>query len=740
MYRATKSFFCKITKIATLLLLAFLATLASNASTSTSQVATAKAAVEASVVSQTNDFFSNGIMDPACRTESRYEIREYTKKGGLYKIHFTYSTKYAFAAPQVNTYNTWRCMDSQGGLKDSQGKMISTYPTPEEGQKAWLECFTANFKNKAYFKDLYFEAYEPFGDSNSTDPTSGAGDMFKGSWSSADCTGDFLYPSTWKCKTPLRMNPPYNFDRPFEPAEYQNVFKGVLTPVGGAENGLLPVCKTGCNFTSHPMSSVIVECVEGTVANMFMKPQEQFILTVKDKDGNLLKDPIYQRTVFQNFQTYIRTTVILLIIAYVAMQGFSTLMGGGLASDGPKGLIMNVIKIAAVSYFAIGDAWKDYFFYALKDLSGGMATIVYNAVAGSSVNADGCFFQAGFYPEGKSILAIFDSIDCKFSNYVGYYPGETFPAIVRFMGMYLLFPIFGQIICMLIVFFTLLLFNLCATLMQMYLGATIYLMIMLFISPLTIPMILFSNETLKGVFSGWLGKIINLSLFQVLTVMLFATIMPVLDTTIYGDNYQNKSLFIEYRPNNNQEVNSLDEKYRAIPKMGPITFTKTVNIDCSDKKGSITCAFRRAQAYTFSIPIPGFIEIFELMFPKVSGGAMLFWMMLNLLKACGMIFLFTNIVDSLRSVVEQLTKAGAASGMINDIKFDNPAKLAAQSAGATGKMAAGAASKGMDKLSGKGKEEDSGARGEGPKSGGDESKKGGDSPPAEAAPTPAIVK
>ena len=720
MYCATKSFFCKITKIATLLLLAFLATLTSNASTSTSQVATAKAAVEASVVSQTNDFFSNGIMDPACRTESRYEIREYTKKGGLYKIHFTYSTKYAFAAPKVDTYNAWRCMNSSGGLKDSQGKMISTYSTPELGQKAWLACFTANFKNKAYFKDLYFEAYEPFGDSNSTDPTSGAGDMFAGSWSAG---------------SPNIEESGYGFAKPFATEEYKNVFHGILLPIGNTENGLLPVCKTGCNFTDHPMSSVIVECVEGTVANMFMKPQEQFILTVKDKDGNLLKDPIYQRTVFQNFQTYIRITVILLIIAYVAMQGFSTLMGGGLASDGPKGLIMNVIKIAAVSYFAIGDAWKDYFFYALRDLSGGMATIVYNAVAGSSVNADGCFFQAGFYPEGKSILAVFDSIDCKFANYVGYYPGETFPAMVRFMGMYLLFPIFGQIICMLIVFFTLLLFNLCATLMQMYLGATIYLMIMLFISPLTIPMILFSNETLKGVFSGWLGKIINLSLFQVLTVMLFATIMPVLDTTIYGDKYQDKGLFIEYQSTNNQEtsggLSSIDPV--PVPKMGPIAFTKTVSIDCTDTKGSITCAFRRAQAYKFSIPIPGFIEIFELMFPKVSGGAMLFWMMLNLLKACGMIFLFTNIVDSLRTVVEQLTKAGAASGMINDIKFDNPAKLAAQSAGATGKMAAGAASKGMDKLSGKGKEEDSGARGEGPKSGGDESK------PA-AAPTPAIVK
>jgi hypothetical protein len=364
-----------------------------------------------------------------------------------------------------------------------------------------------------------------------------------------------------------------------------------------------------------------------------------------------------------------------------------------------------------------------------------MATIVYNAVAGSSANADGCFFQAGFYPEGKSILAVFDSIDCKFAHYVGYYPGETFPAMVRFMGMYLLFPIFGQIICMLIVFFTLLLFNLCATLMQMYLGAAIYLMIMLFISPLTIPMILFNNETLKGVFTGWLGKIINLSLFQVLTVMLFATIMPALDTTIYGDNYQNKVLFIEYKQTDKQtdvigNTQNANPPPAPLPKMGPIAFTKTVSLDCSDTKGSITCAFRRAQAYKFSIPIPGFIEIFELMFPKVSGGAMLFWMMLNLIKACGMIFLFTNIIDSLRSVVEQLTKAPGASGMINDIKFDNPAKLAAQSAGATGKVVAGAVSKGMDKMSGKGKEQDSAPRGEGPKSGGDESKKGGDSPPA----------
>ena len=705
--------------------------------------------VKNAAVAPSGDFFSNSILDPACRTESRFELREYNKDSGLFRKHFAYNTKYVFATPKVADYYRWRCLlpdgsstklyyDTPSTLKPVSeyypssddlkynvpcSKGSKTAPLPDttkcqesidtyvkkEQERVWNNCVTKNYKNKAFFKDMYIEAYDVGGSGRSA---------------LIDASGVNL----------KITESGYEFVKPFDPSTYSQLFAGTTTPEGGSENGLLPVCTTGCWNTKHPLSAVIVECIEGTMNNLFVKPQEAFVLS--SADDTQKKQVFYQRTVFQNFQSIIRASIVLFIIVYLTYQGFQTVMGEGLAKDGTKGLIMNVIKIAAVSYFAIGDAWKDYFLFALKDLTAGFAGVVQNAVAGGGMNYDGCFFQTGQYPPGKAMLAIFDSIDCKFANYIGYLPNESMPAAVNFFAMYIIFPLFGQIMCFLMVLFTLFLFNFFAVLLQMYLGATIYLAILLFISPITITMSLFSNDIRAGMFKGWLDKIINLSLYQILTVLMFAVTIPMLDTTIYGENYHQKALFIPYDEANNSAANGYDATaYAAIPttlglaapsaitqtvqdningsgsvanptvgaitvpRFGPITQPKMINPDCEDTKGSITCALRRSQYVKIMFPIPGWVEMFPLMFPKVSGGGMMFLMVWNLLKACGIIFLIQNLTDSFKEAVTQLTKAGGAASMINDIKFDNPAKLAGQAAGKTAGMSMDLA-KGADNASG----------------------------------------
>jgi type IV secretory pathway VirB6-like protein len=716
--------------------------------------------IKETAVVPSGDFFSSSILDPACRTESRFELREYNKDSGLYRKHFVYNTKYAFVAPKMLEYYKWRCLLPDGSSTkiyyDTSGKvtLVSEYypssddlkynvpcskgsktaPLPDttkcqelidtyvkkEQERVWNNCVTKNYKNKAFFKDMYIEAYDVGG--------SGRSALIDGNSVNLKITESG-----------------YEFVKPFDPSTYSQLFAGTTTPEGGSENGLLPVCTTGCWNTKHPLSAVIVECIEGTMNNLFVKPQEAFVLS--SADDTQKKQVFYQRTVFQNFQSIIRTSIVLLIIIYLSYQGFQTVMGEGLAKDGTKGLIMNVIKIAAVSYFAIGDAWKDYFLFALKDITAGFAGVVQNAVAGGGMNYDGCFFQTGQYPPGKAMLAIFDSIDCKFANYIGYLPNESMPAAVNFFAMYIIFPLFGQIMCFLMVLFTLFLFNFFAVLLQMYLGATIYLAILLFISPITITMSLFSNDIMAGMFKGWLDKIINLSLYQILTVLMFAVTIPMLDTTIYGENYHQKALFIPYDEANNSAANGYDATVYAsivtgivaggavgaitaigavassitqtvqdntsgsgsvanptvgaitVPRFGPITQPKMINPDCEDTKGSITCALRRSQYVKIMFPIPGWVEMFPLMFPKVSGGGMMAVMIWNLLKACGIIFLIQNLTDSFKEAVTQLTKAGGAASMINDIKFDNPAKLAGQAAGATAGMSMDLA-KGADNASG----------------------------------------
>ncbi len=780
--------------------------------------------VNTAAVSPSGDFFSNSILDPACRTESRFELREYNSNNALFRKHFAYNTKYVFATPKVADYYRWRCLlpdgsstklyyDTPSTLKPVSeyypssddlkynvlcSKGSKTAPLPDttkcqdsiniyvkkERERVWNNCVTKNYKNKAFFKEMYVEAYTlmsilnqlGFNDDSTINPLSGSSpsnplnaflsgsvaDTGSNNQASDDTKIRFLgilnasgnSDGTWSFSLAgfgasgsenLIKQSGYEFVRPFDSSEYVTLIRSTTTPEGGSENGLLPVCTTGCWNTKHPLSAVIVECIEGTMNNLFVKPQEAFVLS--SANDTQKKQVFYQRTVFQNFQSIIRASIVLFIIVYLTYQGFQTVMGEGLAKDGTKGLIMNVIKIAAVSYFAIGDAWKDYFLFALKDLTAGFAGVVQNAIAGGGMNYDGCFFATGQYPPGKAILAVFDSIDCKFANYIGYLPNESMPAAVNFFAMYVIFPLFGQLMCFLMVLFLLFLFNFFAVLLQMYLGATIYLAILLFISPITITMSLFSNDIMSGMFKNWLDKIINLSLYQVLTVLMFAVTIPMLDTTIYGQDYHKKDLFIPYDEANNRAANGYDATVYAsivtgivaggpvgaitaigaagssiaqvvqdnksgsgsvanptvgavtVPRFGPITQPKMINPDCKDTKGSITCALRRSQYVKIMFPIPGWVEMFPLMFPKVSGGAMMAIMIWNLLKACGIIFLIQNLTDSFKEAVSQLTKAGGAASMINDIKFDNPAKLAGQAAGKTAGMSMDLA-KGADNASG----------------------------------------
>ncbi len=79
--------------------------------------------------------------------------------------------------------------------------------------------------------------------------------------------------------------------------------------------------------------------------------------------------------------------------------------------------------------------------------------------------------------------------------------------------------------------------------MFVVISAMIVVMLLIFLSPLVIPLFLFNNKKLKGLFDNWLKNLIGYSLVPMILLMVVAIFFKTLDYSIYG--YQSNSIYEE---------------------------------------------------------------------------------------------------------------------------------------------------------------------------------------------------
>jgi hypothetical protein len=356
-----------------------------------------------------------------------------------------------------------------------------------------------------------------------------------------------------------------------------------LNPPSGAYYELK--CVAYCSKAPHPMVAPVIECLEGSFRNLFIKP---------------LVDPWVQEnsstvrtTVFQKVQISVKPIVVLFMILFVAYTGFTMLFleKGAFKFTLPETVIL-LIKIGCVSYFAIGDAWKDFFFDAMRSISYGGAKIFLDAALNANEgNIDGCMFPGNYYPKGKEHLALFDTMDCKIGNYIGYFKQYDIPATLQIAVSYLFFPPFyGFVLSALCIAYCLAIILMYARMTQMYLATTLKVILLLFLSPIMIPMCLL--EKTKSIYENWLGQVQGTILPPVGVFAMIALTLIVLDGTFYGAK-PNPDLFV-YNLNGDQnyEQNIRQECLSYVMNNAlnnpNFTYDKNVNVFTMNKNSLVT--------------------------------------------------------------------------------------------------------------------------------------------------------
>lgn len=264
---------------------------------------------------------------------------------------------------------------------------------------------------------------------------------------------------------------------------------------------------------TFPLTSRLIECLEGTFANLFLKDIQKINITP-----------------YAIVQMYFQPVIISLLIIYIILYGYKILMAQGIKDN--TQIIMTFIEFALVFYFTIGDAWQSFFFSALKAIPASIGSMVINALDGG---ADGCtIFKSYMYPEGKGNLALFDAIDCKFANYIGLAPNSFIPGIfwIIIVPMLIPVPVIGAIVSALgIVYFSCVVYTILLGI-QIYISAIVSLSVMIFLSPFTIPMALFDKT--ESIFNKWLSKIIGAVISLSFGLMVVVFVLVLLDPIFYG--------------------------------------------------------------------------------------------------------------------------------------------------------------------------------------------------------------
>lgn len=326
--------------------------------------------------------------------------------------------------------------------------------------------------------------------------------------------------------------------------------------VGDSQN------KTAYNSQRH-FSAPIAQCMKETLENVFYNrighsvcersneyPNENGVCPggyAKTKSNLDYKEgeKVSGNSFFEKLQNNMQNIVRLTLVLSVTFFGMNILTGKANIRD-KKVLIIYVLKISLIMYFTLSNAWQTKFFDGLYGASTSFANLVFKINAGEiEQKLDGCQFgeitlldgtikaTSLSYPKGKEYLAIFDTLDCKLMRYLGFGPEISAANIAKlvFAGF---FSLGGIGIFMAISIFIFGFFMLASIIraLHIFLSSLTAIILMVFISPLIIPLVLF--EKTNNIFKGWLKQLISFTLQPMILFAYTAIFIIIMDKTLVG--------------------------------------------------------------------------------------------------------------------------------------------------------------------------------------------------------------
>ena len=327
-----------------------------------------------------------------------------------------------------------------------------------------------------------------------------------------------------------------------------------LNFVGDSQN----VISFGTGFiagSARHFSAPIAQCTKETIENIFYnRAGHTACRLITDTpsnnscpNGTLYKkgDNIMAQSFFSNLQDKMRFIVKMVLTLSITFFGTKLLLGGGIKKSE---ILMYALKIGLVLYFATGEAWQTMFFDGIYSASTVFSQIVFKVEASVDKNKrDGCQFgnvtladgtkiTQSHYPVGKEYLAIWDTLDCKITRYLGFGPELSTANIAKLILAGFITPGFlgpiGVYFSIALLFFGLILIANTIRALHIFLSSCIAIILMVYVSPLIIPLALF--EKTKGIFRGWVTQLISFSLQPMILFAYIAIFITLMDKTLIG--------------------------------------------------------------------------------------------------------------------------------------------------------------------------------------------------------------
>lgn len=307
-------------------------------------------------------------------------------------------------------------------------------------------------------------------------------------------------------------------------------------------------------------SAPIAQCFKETLENIFINkaghtqcsdPDES-----PDKDGNCNSGYLFkegqviagQKSFFQSIQDNLQTAIKMVMTIAITVMGIGVLLTG--TPWDKKTIMMFIVKLGLVAYFALGTAWQDTFFTGVSNTSMVFAQIFMRVDVSQEENKkDGCQFpkynselmatdgvmvaKGASYPKGKEYLAIWDMLDCKIARALGFGLEASVPNLVYMILAGFLTGGLGIIFFIATFIFAFYLLSMTVRALHIFLISSMAITIMIYVSPITITACLFKKT--ESIFKQWRTNLISFVLQPVILFCYLGIVITIFEKTIIGD-------------------------------------------------------------------------------------------------------------------------------------------------------------------------------------------------------------
>lgn len=258
------------------------------------------------------------------------------------------------------------------------------------------------------------------------------------------------------------------------------------------------------------------------------------------KKGNYVKTESF----FSGIQSAMKNVVKIILTLSVTFYGVNILLGT--SKLGHKELMMYVIKIGLIMFFAISDGWHGIFFDGVYSVSSQFSKMVFKIEASSDpYKRDGCQFAdtivgsdgtnttIGYtYTSGKEYLAIWDTLDCKIARYLGFGPEASVANIVSLVFAGYFTGAIGIYFAISVMFFGFFMIAATVRALHIFLSSCMSIIIFVFVSPIVFPAALFKKT--ENIFKSWLTNLIGFCFQPMILFAYIAIFIMAFDKAMIG--------------------------------------------------------------------------------------------------------------------------------------------------------------------------------------------------------------